>query len=154
MNPAGGIDRALGAWFEADSVDREPAGLLDGVLRETRRTRRRPAILVRPAWSEFPAPHPQLGLVAATLLVAALLLTAAAAVALGIGALTFPPAPGGARGVIVASLGGDLRLLAADGSVVRELTREGSDTKGAWLDQGPVWSPDGERVAFWRQHGF
>ena len=157
MIGSGQVDRAISAWLVAEAPTREPDWLIGSVLERTSHTPRRPALLVPPVWFVRPETYLARGgrwrhlalAVAAVLLLASLM--GLAAMAGGLLRLRGLDAP--STGVIVVSLHGDLALVDAGGHLVRVLTRTGTDTSGTTYDEGPVWSPDGDRVAFWRFQG-
>ncbi len=145
------LELALRHWMEA-SAEPLSANALKDVLRASQRTRQ------RPAWS-FPArwlparlaPRTPAALTPNTrlLLVLAMLLLAAIAATFAVGSLHRLPAPFGLAqpGLVALDIEHHIVVMNADGSGRMTLT------SGSQADTSPVWSPDGTRLAFWRNTG-
>ena len=140
------FDLVMREWMEADSRVREPEGLLDVVLTNTRRTRRLPGWVLPERWIPVQLtmrfqPIPRL--VPILLLIA--LLLAAVAVAMTVGSPPRLPAPFGlaANGLLAYDANGDILVTNSDGTGARPLVR------GVRNAAGPIFSPDGTRIAFW-----
>jgi TolB protein len=151
MNQRDALDRMLSAWAEDAWAPPAPA-YLGKVLDRTRRTRQRPAwaslerwlpmsIALRPPLS---APLRLLAIVLALLL----LLLAAVAVPMLVGSPSLPATVliGPHNGLIAfESSDGDIYVAEADGTRVRPFVT------GPATQFGPVWSPDGSRLAYFEE---
>ena len=154
------LDRMLSAWLDDPYTPPAPRYLTQ-VLERTRHTRQRPAWANLERWLPMAdkilrarptAPPMRM----ARLLLIALLVVALAAAAAVVGSrlLTLdardPPGRRGRARVRVRSRGnsglpvGDLFTVRADGTDLRQLTR----TRRFGLDDDPVLSPDGTRIAY------
>jgi Tol biopolymer transport system component len=144
------FDRLLSAWFEADAPVREPEHLLDRVLAQTHRVRRRPGWLLRDRWLS-PKATTRFAVASRTLIYAALLALVAAALIVGLSIVgsqqRLPPPFGFARpGLIAFDSDGRIFVANADGTGRRSLTSGPFDT-------GPTWSLDGTKLAYWARSG-
>ncbi len=154
------LDQMLSGWLDDPYTPPAPA-YLGQVLERTRRTRQRPAWASLERWlpmaDKVLQPSTAAPVRLAYLLLIALLVVAliAAAALVGSRLLTAtPPIPQGDAAVIAfaSQLGGetspptgDLYTLRADGTDLRQLTNASSASA---IDEAPVWSPDGTRIAF------
>jgi hypothetical protein len=130
--------------MDAEAPASPPDDLLASVLSHTAGTRQRPAWLPR---MDVPS-TPTIQLRPVWLLALILLLIAAMAGALVVGQPPSGPASVENGRIALVGEGGrgwDLYLLEPDGSGVTPLTNT------AALEWGPVWSPDGTRLAFVRE---
>ena len=146
------FDRHLSAWLDDRAPVREPELLLGQVLARTARTRRRPAWLIPERWIPMSSistrlaptsrvPWRPVALVA--LLIVALIV--GAIVISGSRQPKLPPPFGlAANGTIAYSTNGD--ILVADSPLGEPRVIVG----GATNDNGPLYSPNGTRIAFVR----
>jgi Tol biopolymer transport system component len=157
------LDRLLSAWIDDPYTPPAPR-YLGEVLDRTRRTRQRPAWANLERWLPMaekvlqPTARP---LRMAYLLILALLVLVIVATVIGVGSSLLKPTDaipqGGAAVIAFASQQGgatsrptgDLYTVRADGTDLRQLTNASS---ASGLDEAPVWSPDGTRIAFRSYH--
>ena len=157
MNQRDDLDQMLSAWLDDPYTPPAPH-YLGQVLERTRHTRQRPAWASLERW--LPMADKISGTTAAPplriawLLLIALLVVALVAGAVVVGSRLLAPSPalpqGGAAVIAFASdVGeqamGDLYTVRADGTDLRRLTNASSASA---IDEAPVWSPDGTRIAF------
>jgi Tol biopolymer transport system component len=151
------LDRLLSAWLDDPYTPPAP-NYLGRVLERTRHTRQRPAWASLERWLPMadkvlqPATAPPLRM--ARLLLIALLVVALAGAVAFVGSRLIKPTPvipkGGAAVAALASfvgnatgqIGGDIFIVRADGTDMRQLTN------GPGLRVDPVFSPDGTRIAY------
>jgi Tol biopolymer transport system component len=159
------LDQLLSTWLDDPYTPPAPA-YLSQVLEQTRQTRQRRAWANLERWlpmaSEFTGRTATPPLRLAWLLIIGLLVVAlvAAVAVVGSRLLNSPPAipEGGAAVLVFASQQGgmsespvgDIYTVRADGTDLRQLTNASS---AGGLDEVPVWSPDGTRIAFRGYHG-
>jgi Tol biopolymer transport system component len=163
------FDRTLAGWFEADALPAGPAGGLDRVLEATRH--RRP----RPAWLSGAGSHwvgealdaasstgarslRLLGLRGSTLLILLLAIAALVGGAILVGArLLQPPLlPTGRLGHLAYALDGVIYVADLDGSNpvrIADGLPGGSGACTGEADGGPMWSPDGQHLAYGSSSG-
>jgi len=157
MNQRDDLDRMLSVWLDDPFTPPAPH-YLGRVLERTRNTRQRPAWASLERWLPMadkvlqPTTAPPLR--TAWLLIIALLVLALAFGFVVVGARLINPTPvipqGGAAVAAFASYvgdttgqtGGDIFVVRADGADVRQLTN------GPGIRWGPVFSPDGTRIAY------
>jgi Tol biopolymer transport system component len=157
------LDHMLSAWLDDPYTPPAPH-YLGQVLERTRRTRQRPAWANLERWLPMadtldrPAARP---LRMAFLLILALLVLVVAATVIGVGSSLLKPTDaipqGGAAVIAFASQQGgesgrptgDLYTIRANGTDLRQLTTASS---ASGLDEAPVWSPDGTRIAYRGYH--
>ena len=157
MNQRDDLDQMLSAWLDDPYTPPAPH-YLGQVLERTRHTRQRPAWANLERW--LPMAEKISGTTAAPplriawLLLIALLVVALVAGAVVVGSRLLAPSPalplGGAAVIAFASdVGeqamGDIYTVRADGTDLRRLTNASSASA---IDEAPVWSPDGTRIAF------
>ncbi len=158
------LDRLLSAWLDDPFTPPAPH-YLGRVLDRTRQTRQRPAWASLERWLPMadkvlqPTTAPPLR--AAWVLIIALLVVALVAGVAIVGSRLLTPSPvipqGGAAVIAFASQEGgdsgsptgDIYTVRADGTDLRRLT---SASSASGLDEVPVWSPDGTRIAFRSYH--
>jgi Tol biopolymer transport system component len=151
------LDRLLSAWLDDPYTPPAPH-YLGRVLERTRQTRQRPAWASLERWIPMadsvlhPPTAPPLRM--AWLLILALLVVALAAGVVVVGSRLLAPTPvipqGGAAvaafgsfvGNVTGQTGGDIFTVRADGTDLRQLTN------GRGIRSGPVFSPDGTRIAY------
>jgi Tol biopolymer transport system component len=138
-------DRQVAAWLAAGAAEAPPESLTRA-LAATRRTPKRPRWTFPERWlpvqltmTRTPSLRPVLSMVVLALLIAAL-----AATALSIGSQRRLPEPLFRNGAIVYAQAGDLFIADRLGGTPRALTSVPDD------DALPVFSPDGDRIAFKR----
>jgi Tol biopolymer transport system component len=163
------FDRTLAGWFEADALPAGPADGLDRVLDATRH--RRP----RPAWLSGPGSHwvgeapdaasstgarslPLLGLRRSTVLILLLAIAALVGGAILVGArLLQPPLlPTGRLGHFAYALDGVIYVADWDGSNpvrIADGRPGGSGVCADASDEEPMWSPDGQHLAYRSRSG-
>ncbi len=153
MKQSDRLDRMLDAWTD-DAWSPPPPPYLDEVLSRTRRMRQRQAWASLERWLPMgltlrrPALAMPLRLLAIVLALL-LLLIAAMSVPLLVGTRSLPATVVTAwrNGLIAFGRDGDIWVVEPDGGDPRVLI-DGPET-----DDGPDWSPDGTRIAFWRAAG-
>jgi Tol biopolymer transport system component len=126
-----------------------PEGLRASIVSTTSRVRPRPrwlALLKEPPMrihSTVAVGSPVIRL-AAFLVILAILTTGGAALVVGASMVPSPEVPRTSEGLIAYDSDGDIWVVDGDGTDPRILVG------GAEQDVGPVWSPDGSKIAFWR----
>ena len=144
-------DRRITAWLGDEFPAHAPDHLLTETLAGASRTSRRPAWRIPERWIPMSLQTWYRAVPRAAVVVAALiLLTAFTAAAIALASPTpspkLPPPLGVARnGLITFDVEGDIWTVNPDGTGRHRLT------SGPEYDVRPVWSPDGERVAYWSQ---
>jgi len=146
--PRDDVDRLLAAWFEADAPGRAPEAVAEFALARTAHARQRPRWLPFGRWPamqtvlRFPSFSPVAR--AAWVLLAIALLLALAALSVGVfGGHRLPPPFGPAHtGLLTYDGNGDIYVANPDG------TNSHAITSGPAVDTAPVWSLDGEHIAY------
>lgn len=140
------VDRVLTAWFEATAPTREPEFLLDAVLTQAARTRRRPTWRIPERWLPVDTTLrlQRMPRLAPVLVVLGLLLIAALVALVVAGSPRRLPAPYGLadNGRLAYISDGQVWTANPDGSDAHAITSNGA-VKGV-----PIWSRDGTRLAF------
>lgn len=142
------VDRLLAAWFEADAPRRAPETVVTAALVRTTGARQRPRWLPLGRWPSMQSTlrlplMPTLPRAAWGVLLVALLVALAVAALAIVGAHHLPPPFGPAKtGLIAFDAGGDVWVANADGSNRHAIT------SGPAIDSSPVWSLDGEHIAY------
>lgn len=143
------LDRQLTSWMASASEDYVPAGLLDDVFHVTRTSRQRGGVIGRSVtaaieWWQTPVVLRLVPRQVFYLVVVGLLVIAAAVAIATIGARRpAPPFGLAANGLIAFDRDGAVVLARPDASGIAEVTTI-PDARG------PIFAPDGERVAFYR----
>ncbi len=148
MNEQDDLERTLARWLVTEALDPAPAGRFEQVIATTRDRRPRSALFagfgsawVQTGWSDA-APRISFRVVA----VLALLLVAIAAGAVIVGGqrTRLPAVVPAANGLLAYSSRGDIYVgNPATGETTAVVT-------GSEIDSGPIFSPDGTRIAFVR----
>jgi Tol biopolymer transport system component len=136
------LDRRLSAWLEEEAARHAPGELHARFIEDMQRSRQRPSWATTERWISMET-RARLGAVPRTAIILVIvgLLMAVAAGAIVVGS-------GGAddrasNGLIAFETLGDIYTVEPDGSD-RQLLVEGTG-----LAEGPTWSPDGTRLAYW-----
>jgi TolB protein len=142
------MDRLLSDWLETDGPLAEPDGLLQRALIEARGIRQerdRLAPLLRWLPMQLTLRRPMVAPRLVWLLLVLALVVALIGVGLFLAGRPHLPAPfGPARaGPIAFDAGGDIYLVNGDGSGRRVVIGSAAD------EVSPVWSRDGQRIAYW-----
>jgi hypothetical protein len=153
MNDTFDFERFVVDQFANVAADRPPARSVDQILTEARQMRPLPrwlAIIKEPPMrvrSIVIVGSPALRRTAALACVTALLVALAGAVVAGASLLPSPsPAtPEVRNGLITFSSNGDVWVTDIDDTARKQLT-----TGPSW-DSSPMWSPQGDRIAYWTQ---
>src|SRR6478672_9311846 len=153
MNTTDRLERDLTAWFGETAVPRTP-DFTDDILRQTGRMRQRPRWTFLERWlpvsvitlgraARRPVPFRAVGL----LIALALLLAVAAALYAGSQRRVPQPFGPAANGLVAYSKDGDIYTVDPATGARRAIV------SGATVDEGPVFSRDGTRLAFNRTTG-
>jgi Tol biopolymer transport system component len=143
------FDRRLTAWLDEQAPAHEPGDLADVALTRTRRIRQLPGWATLERWIPMETRY-KFGAVpkaALILTVLAVLLALFSAIAIGQQPSPRLPAPLGvaANGLIAYDSNGDIWVTSAGGTGRLQLT------SGPDVDWGPIFSPDGQHIAFWNK---
>lgn len=144
------FDRLLTTWLD-ESAGAGVPDYIDETIDGIARIRQRPVWLSPRRWLPMDVTLPRADVRRPIVLLSfiALLIAAIAVAALIAGSQRRQPAPFGpaATGLYVYDAGGDLFVAGVDGKSVRQLVVGPGD------QFGPMWSRDGERVAYWSGAG-
>ena len=142
------MDRRLAAWLDEEAAPRAPVALTEAFTDGVGKKRQRPGWATTEGWISMET-RAQFGAVPRAIIVLATLalLTALAAGAIAIGASNGPklPDPFGAagNGLIAFVSDGDIYVVEPEGSGLKPIT------SGPGVEDIPVWSRDGTRLAYW-----
>jgi hypothetical protein len=154
MTPSPDFETTLIAWLDERAQPYAPQHLLDASVARTSRTRQRPAWLIPERWIPMPltlrlAVVPRAVII--LMILSALLAIAIAGASVGgrldlLNGVTPLPATGPAgNGLIAYDSAGDIWVVNQDGKNPSKLIQ------GPALEHSPVWSRDGQRLAYWSQ---
>jgi dipeptidyl aminopeptidase/acylaminoacyl peptidase len=148
VNAQDDLERTLARWLDAEAVDPAPAGRFEQVIATTRDRRPRSALFagfgsawVRTGWA---GAAPRISFRTVAVLVLLLVTIAASAVIVGGQRPRLPAVVPAGNGLLAYSTGGDIYVGdPATGETTAIVT-------GSEIDSGPIFSPDGTRIAFAR----